>query len=314
MRASTKALMAKHGWRIDRAIHNYLYFSFYYPYVRVAYHFFAFLARHLSWFKPLNLLIRAAFARYHAKVISGEDAVKILELDEDVTAVSEKNKQIVPFDHAYKILLQEPDFIAVMDCPCKKSLNAPEWTINSCISVGKKTSQFWLDRCGAKYHARKISQKEAVDLVKKFREKGYVTQAFFKVATGGSTGIICNCHIDTCVSLQATRFARRFDPGLTMNADSGYSMHRDEALCRQCGACARICQFEAIVQSGDQQTYHKEICLGCGLCMEHCPEQAIRIYRDPQKTVPLDMDIVKNEYASVQKIRDSSARSDAKRI
>ena len=27
--------MAKHGWRIDRAIHNYIYFAFYYPYVWV---------------------------------------------------------------------------------------------------------------------------------------------------------------------------------------------------------------------------------------------------------------------------------------
>ena len=98
MRASTKALMAKHGWRIDRAIHNYLYFSFYYPYVRFVYRLFAFLAQYLSWFKPLKLIIKPAFARYHAKVISGGDAVKILELDEDVMAVSEKNKKIVPFD------------------------------------------------------------------------------------------------------------------------------------------------------------------------------------------------------------------------
>jgi len=166
MRASTKALVAKHGRRIDRAIHNYLYFSFYYPYVKFVYQPFAFLAKYLSWFKPLSPVIKVAFARYHAEVISG-------------------------------------------DCPCKKSLNAPEWTINSCIGVGRKTSQFWLDRCGKKYHARKIFQKEAIDLVKNFREKGYVTQAFFKVATGGSAGIICNCHIGTCVSLQATCFARR---------------------------------------------------------------------------------------------------------
>jgi Fe-S-cluster-containing hydrogenase component 2 len=300
MRESTKALMAKHGWRIDRAIHNYLYFSFYYPYVRSLYQLFAFLAKYLSWFKPLNLIIKTSFARYHSKVISGENITKILELNENISAVDEKNKKIVPFAYAYKILFQEPDFIAVMDCPCKKALKAPDWTINSCISVGKKTSQFWLDRCGKKYNARKISQKEAIDLIKKFREKGYLTQAFFKVATGGSTGVICNCHIDNCVSLQASRFAQRFDPGLTMNADSGYSMQHDNGKCRHCGTCARICQFEAIGLNGDKRTYKRELCMGCGLCMEHCPGQALRIYQDPQKTVPLDMDIVKKEYIPVQ--------------
>jgi Fe-S-cluster-containing hydrogenase component 2 len=299
MTESTKALMAKHGWRIDRAVHNYIYFSFYYPYVWFVYQLFAFLAKYLSWCKPINLIIRMSFDRYHAKVISGGDAVKILELNEDVTAVSEKNKKIIPFEYAYKILLQEPDFIAVMDCPCKKAFKAPDWTINSCISVGRKTSQFWLDRCGKKYNARKISQKEAIDLIKNFRKKGYLTQAFFKVATGGATGIICSCHKDNCVSLKATEFAKKFRKDFSMSADSGYSCLYDSDKCKQCGICAMICQFDAIVISKDRRLYNRELCLGCGLCMEHCPEQAIRIYQDPQKTVPLDIDIVKKEYASI---------------
>lgn len=300
MRESTKALMAKHGWRIDRAVHNYIYFSFYYPYVWFVSKLFKFLATYLSWCKPLNPVLKTAFARYHAKIISGSDATKILELNEDVSAVSENNKKIVPFDYAYKILFQEPDFIAVMDCPCKKALNAPDWTINSCISVGRKTSQFWIDRCGKKYNARKISQKEAMDLIKKFRKKGYLTQAFFKVATGGATGVICNCHKDSCVSLQATEFAKKFRKDFSMAADSGYSCQFDSEKCKQCGTCVRICQFNAIRINGNGRTYHKDLCMGCGLCMEHCPENAIQLCRDIQKTVPLDMDIVKKDYVSKQ--------------
>lgn len=300
MRASTKALMAKHGWRVDRALHNYIYFAFYYPYVRLVYYLFAFLGKYLSWCKPINFIVRMSLARYHAKVISGENVTKILELNEDVSAVSDKNKRIVPFDYAYKILLQEPEFIAVMDCPCKKTLMAPDWTINSCISVGKKTSQFWLDRCGKKYHARKISQKEALDLIKKFRKEGYITQAFFKVATGGSTGVICNCHKDSCVSLKATQFAKKFKNDFSMAADSGYSCLYDSGKCKICKTCAGICQFNAIEFNGIGRSYKKDLCLGCGLCMEHCPQKAVQIYQDPQKTVPLDMDIVKNEYASVR--------------
>ncbi len=296
MRQSTKALMAKHGWRFDRAIHNYIYFLFYYPYVFLLYHLFRVLAKYFSWMTPIRHIIKMAFARYHAKVISFGNTKKIFELNQDIRAISEKNKRIVPFKYAYKILFQEPDFIAVMDCPCKKTMNAPEWTINSCISVGKKTSQFWLDSCGKKYNARKISQQEALDLIKQFREKGFLTQAFFKVATGGSTGIICNCHIDSCVNLQASRFAKKFDPSFSMTADSGYSVHHNNSKCKRCGTCARLCMFDAVKVIDGIRSYDKKPCMGCELCVEHCPEQVLSLLRDSDKSVPLDLDLVREEY------------------
>ena len=296
MRDSTKALMGKHGWRIDRAIHNYIYFAFYYPYVWSLYHLFRILATYFSWIKPIRYIIKTAFARYHAKIISMGDTKKIFELKEDVTAVSDKNKKIVPFTYAYKILLNNPDFIAVMDCPCKKALNAPAWTINSCISVGKNTAQFWIDRCGEKYHARKITQQEALDLIKKFRKEGYLTQAFFKVATGGTMGVICLCHVDNCVSLQATQFAKKFDSSFSMAAQSGYSVQHDDIRCKKCGTCAKICMFKSIRVNNGTWAYDKNTCMGCELCVEHCPQQALALYQDPGKTVPLDMDIVKKEY------------------
>lgn len=296
MRESTKVLMAKHGWRIDRAVHNYLYFVFYYPYVFFLYHLFRILSKYFSWVKPIRYIISMSFARYHAKVMSFGDTKKMFELNEDIAATSVKNKQIVPFKYAYKILLQEPEYIAVMDCPCKKTMNAPDWTINSCISVGRKTSQFWVERLGKKYNARKISQQEALDLIKKFRKKGYLTQAFFKVATGGSTGVICNCHMDNCVSLQATRFAREFDPSFSMAADSGYSVLHDDAKCTKCGTCASICNFGAIKVFDGVRTYDRSKCMGCDLCVEHCTQEALSLYQDPKKTVPLDLDLVKAEY------------------
>ena len=122
-----------------------------------------------------------------------------------------QNKRIVPFKYAHKILFTDPEFIVVMDCPCKKALGDKEENINSCLFVGSGTGKFWLDRC-KKYHPRRVTQQEALDLIKTFRKKGYITQAFFKVATGGSTGVICNCHPDTCVALEATALTRKIDP------------------------------------------------------------------------------------------------------
>jgi ferredoxin len=37
--------------------------------------------------------------------------------------------------------------------------------------------------------------------------------------------------------------------------------------------------------------------MGCGLCTEHCPTGALKLYVDSDKPVPLDIDLVKEQYA-----------------
>ena len=296
MKESTRWMFQKHGWRADRAIHNYIYFVYYYPYVKTMYHLLKFLSAYLFWFKPFSPVLRTALGRYHSKVLSFGDTEKIFTINEDLSAVSSKNKKIVPFRHAYKILFQEPEFIAVMDCPCKKALGAEDRDINSCLAVGKKLASFWLDH-GEKYHAKRISQSEAIDLIREFRKRGHLTQAFFKVATGGSTGVICNCHPDTCVSLKATEFARRFNRDLTMNADAGYAVRHDDGKCRACGACIEVCPVDVLELDGKEWKFDRQRCLGCELCVEHCENGALTLYRDTEKPVPLDIDIIKNDYS-----------------
>lgn len=296
MKQSTRWMFQKHGWRVDRAVHNYIYFRYYYPYVKTVFHIFKFLATYLAWFKPLSPVLRIALNRYHAKVLSYGDTKKIFTINEDLSAVSAKNREIIPFKYAYKVILAEPEFIAVMDCPCKKALGAPEWTLNSCLAVGKKLASFWLEH-GEKYHARKLSQKEALDLIQHFRDHGHVTQAFFKVATGGSTGVICNCHPDTCVSLKATGFAKRINKDLFMTIQAGYRVVHDQKKCKACGTCAGICPVKAVTLDGTERIYDRKACLGCELCVEHCEQGALALVRDPEKLVPLDIDLVRNEYA-----------------
>jgi ferredoxin len=294
MKESTRAMFRKHGWRVDRFIHNYFYFLFYYPYVKISSIIVGSL-KYLSWFKPLIPVGKMAFNRYHSKVLSREDAVKIFTLNEDLRITSDENKKIIPFKYATSIIFQEPDFIVVMDCPCKKSMNAPAEDINSCIAVGRNIGSFWLEHC-RKYNPRKISQSEAVTIIDHFRKKDHITQAFFKVATGGCTGVICNCHPDTCVSLQATKSARSLDKSLTMTAKSGYSVLCDEDRCIRCGHCSEKCLFDAVIINDGIREYHKDICLGCGLCVEECPEMALSMYVDSEKPLPLDLDYVTGKH------------------
>jgi len=299
MKESTRIMMKKHGWRFDRFIHNYIYFKFYQPYVKLVYLLFKLLSKYLSWFKPFNGILSMAFARYHAKVLTFSDTKKIFTLNENISAMSPDNKKIVPYKYAYKIIFQEPEHIAVMDCPCKVALGDKDENILSCLAIGKGLSSFWLDH-GKKYNAKKISQQDALAMIEKFRGMGYLTQAFFKVATGGSTGVICNCHPDTCVSLQATKFAKKFSNKFNMNALSGYSIKIDTKKCKFHGNCAEVCPVGAMKVDREKKTvtYDRETCLGCELCVEHCPEKALSIYRDQNKPVPLDLDVVKKEYVT----------------
>lgn len=275
--------------RVDRAIHNYMYFVFYYPYVFILYHLFKFLTDHFAWFKPLRYFLKFAFDRYHSKILSFNDIKKILELNKDISHITDSNRSIIPYKYAYKIIFTEPDYIAVMDCPCKKTMGDELWTINSCIAVGKHTASFWLEH-GKKYNARKITQTEALELVKKFRKHGYITQAFFKMATGGSTGVLCNCHPKSCVSLQATIFAKRFDSSLSMNASAGYKIAHDTTFCKLCGDCVGICPFNAISINDIQWRYSIKDCAGCELCVEHCTNGALKLVIDETKPMPLDIE------------------------
>jgi len=302
MKESTKIMMKNHGWRYDKFIHNYIYFAFYRPYVTFVLYLFRFLAGALSWLKPLNVVLDMALSRYHAKFLSLNDATKIFTLNENVMATSDENKRIIPFKYAHDIIFKDPQVVAVMDCPCIVAKKGREnlgecGPINRCFAVGKGLASFWVEHC-QKYNARYISQEEASALLKDFRKRGHITQAFFKVATGGRTGVICNCCPECCVSLEANELAKKFNSSNRMSIESGYSVKRDPKKCKNCGSCAKICHFNAIeFERGKWGHYSKWDCMGCGLCVEHCPNGALSLYVDEAKSLPLDIDLVKEHFA-----------------
>jgi ferredoxin len=294
MKNSTKGILKKHGWRIDRFLHHYVYFVFYQPYIRAALVCINFLDK-ISWCKPLIPLIDAMYQRFHAKILIPEHAIKIFELNEDLSALSDRNKRIIPFRYAYKILFHEPHHIAVMDCPCRKAL-PPYEEVNCCIAVGREISSFWLEHC-EKYNARKITQTEAVGIIEAQRKTGHVTQAFFKVATGGATGVICSCRPENCISFKATAATRKFNKNLSQSASSGYSVHIDMEKCTACGECMDFCHGEALVLKDGQLVYDTDLCLGCGLCVDRCSKGALSLYCDSAKPMPLDVEMVRQELA-----------------
>ncbi len=55
----------------------------------------------------------------------------------------------------------------------------------------------------------------------------------------------------------------------------------DESLCTHCGACARSCEFNAIVHIGTTVMVFPELCHSCGGCALACPASAIREVDSP---------------------------------
>lgn len=302
MKPSTRELLRLHRWRLDRSLHHYLYFRYYAPYTKLCLHGVRWLTRHAGSLGITSDAARFVFDRYHSKVLSGSNARKILALDVDLRGSRAQGKRIVPFRYAHDIIFHEPDFIVVMDCPCKAARPAPHAPVNACIAVGRRVGSFWLEHC-QKYHPRRIEPDEALEIVAACRKSGHVTQAFFKVATGGSTGVICNCHPDDCVSLEASRLSRRLPGAPTMNAPSGYSVAHQQPACTLCGSCAAICPFEAITVNAGEHRYDPQACMGCELCVEHCPEGALSLRRDPAQPEPLDV-------AQLQRPPSAPARPD----
>lgn len=300
MKESTRRIIKMHGWRIDRAVHNYIYFVYYRLYVSLFLKAGRWVAKKLGGLKLVSYAFGMVFERYHAKVITLNEANKILTLKSDLVLGPDYTKKVIPYKYANKIILEEPEFIAVMDCPCRLSREKHCEPVNVCIAVGKTTASFWLEHC-ANNNARKITQQEALDIIKKGRERGEITTAWFKVATGGRTGVICSCCSCCCGGLEANRIVKqlKYGDGLTITAPSGYIVQTDYDKCTACGKCVEVCGFSALSKREDgKPQYDVSLCLGCGICAEKCSQGAKSMLLSPDKGYPLDVNLVKEKLSN----------------
>jgi Pyruvate/2-oxoacid:ferredoxin oxidoreductase delta subunit len=122
-----------------------------------------------------------------------------------------------------------------------------------------------------------------------------MTTAWFKVATGGRTGVICQCCTCCCGAMEADRLARQLDDRVSIIIPSGYVVAVDEDKCVACGTCVKSCNiFYALSQAdGERPVYDAGLCKGCGVCVEKCPQGARTLVMDGSRGLPLDIDMAK---------------------
>ena len=223
---------------------------------------------------------RGTFADgYHGKVVPLEAATQLVTVEEDVDLGD--LEQTIPYALARDIVLQHPDHIVVMECPCRAARPNPCQPLDVCLVIGEPFASFI-----AEHHPRRsrwIAPQEAVQILRAEDERGHVHHAFFKDAMLGRFYAICNCCSCCCGAMQAHQ------RGTPMLASSGYVALVDAETCAACGSCADSCQFAAISVDDGFARIDASACMGCGVCVSHCPQEAITLLRDPAKGEPLEI-------------------------
>jgi ferredoxin len=270
-------------------IHGYVYLRWPYLYIGVG----TGEHRFSKWIKVLVNLIGKIFISsngdpdekptvaetYHGKVVPLEAAKQLVMVQEPIEL---KNlEQIIPFKIARDLVLEHPDHIAVVDCPCRVSRSDPCLPLDVCLIVGEPFASLVVEHHPDR--SRWITSREAQEILEAEHSRGHVHHAYFKDAMLGRFYAICNCCSCCCGAMQAVR------NGSPMIISSGYTCQLDQELCIDCDVCVDFCQFDALSTQEGTLILDHQTCMGCGVCVSVCPVGALSLKRDPEKPAPLEI-------------------------
>jgi ferredoxin len=217
--------------------------------------------------------------RYHGKVLTQEQAKAIIRIDQDIPL--RDLEQIIPYPMARDLVLNGPPDVAVYECSCRHARANPCQPTQVCMAIGQPFVDFGLEH--NPQSNRRLTQAEALELLRTEHERGHLHSAWFKDAALDRFYSICNCCGCCCGGIEAM-----IKHGIPMMAPSGYVSQVDEVLCAGCATCQEICPFEAIQMNGTAMV-NWETCMGCGVCVGQCPNEAMSLVRDERKGIPLDV-------------------------
>jgi Pyruvate/2-oxoacid:ferredoxin oxidoreductase delta subunit len=216
---------------------------------------------------------------YHGKVVTLAAATQLVSVQQDINLGDLEH--IIPYTTAREIILQNPDHIVALECPCRAARPNPCLPMDVCLIVGEPFASFVSEHHPSR--SRAITSGEAAGILRAEHERGHVHHAFFKDAMLGRFYAICNCCACCCGALQAQR------NGVPMLTASGYASVQDATLCIGCGECAEFCQFEAISVADGRSWIDAAACMGCGVCVDKCEHGALSLVRDEGKGIPLEI-------------------------
>jgi ferredoxin len=217
---------------------------------------------------------------YHGKVLPLEAARQLIRVQESISLGDLEH--VIPYRLARELVLEDPDHIVALECPCRSARATPCMPLDVCLVVGEPFASFTAEHHPGR--ARWITSGEAEGILEREHARGHVQHAFFKDAMLGRFYAICNCCPCCCGAMQAHR------QGTPMLAASGYRALVDPAGCSGCEACLDVCPFDAIRMQDSVPFPEPVKCMGCGVCVSACTAGALSLVRDPQQGIPLELD------------------------
>jgi ferredoxin len=228
--------------------------------------------------------------RTHGKVLTHSQASAIISINKDIAL--RDLEHIVPYPMARDLVLKGPPDVVVFDCPCRFSREEHCEPTQVCMVIGQPFAQFTLEH--KPHESRKLTQAEALDLLRTEHERGHFHSAWFKEIMLNRFCGICNCCKCCCGGLEAmTRY------GIPIMASSGYVAQIDEDLCNACDICVGACPFGALSTDGVAHLNWNK-CMGCGVCVTQCSLEAISLVRDERKGMPLDVEVFAHEQTALR--------------
>ncbi len=258
--------------RPDRAVHGYIYYRWTSLYMWLV----RFFIDHPGPFRPArDAMARRLEQTHHAKVVTAEDAKRVLTLNLPVDYRGLET--VVPYPIARDIVLESPAKIAVAECACRAVAKSHgEYDghcgpLDSCLYLGDPIASFVVEK--QPDTSRFISADEALALIDAASARGNLHSLWFKDAAAGRMYAICNCCSCCCIGLKAER------EGFSPLAGSGYAAEVAPAACTGCERCVSACPFDAIAMKGAVASVDAAHCMGCGICANICPAEAIALER-----------------------------------
>ena len=267
---STRRWFAEGGVRWN-ALHGYIYGRWTKQYIHVLLN---------PPGKPRPSMTNWVAEHYHAKVLTHNHAHAIVTNENDIPL--QDLEQIVPYPVARSLLLKGPPDVAAYECVCRHNRKTHCEPTQVCMVIGQPMVDFM-----AEHHpdtVRRLSQTEAVELLRAEHERGHVHSAWFKDAMFDRFYAICNCCKCCCGGIQAmTQW------GAPLMMSSGFVAELNPDKCDLCRNCVDACPFDALTMSGDVVARDWKKCMGCGVCEVSCPSEAVALVRDERKGIPLDV-------------------------
>lgn len=225
---------------------------------------------------------------YHAKVVPLDEASKIITINKNI---DRRNlEQVLPYKHAKDIILKNPQNIVAYECPCRGQKKEPCRPTDVCLVIGEPFTD--LARMFQPFRSRRITQKEALRILKEEDDRGHIHTVWFKSAMLNRFFAICNCCRCCCLGMQFME-----EHNMKIIQPSGYvAVIGDD--CIGCGRCKEHCQFDAIefISGSDNGedalrcAIIPDKCFGCGICEGKCERGNISLILDPDKGTPLHIE------------------------